>query len=188
MQGSGMNSATNFQVAFDFNGTHHILNATGYNSGVGQNPPWTSYSLTGTTTHATGNSIHFGGSSVHTGTTQMAGFIRLRNITLQYVTPSTTTVAIGSTAQAANLNVTGTLTVGGSAVQEAIPGFSLSPTILVGPTNNPTLYTGSSNWVLHSSGTYATLSVGTGGTYDAFANVTFLANETATVTCEVKLP
>ena len=112
--------------------------------------------------------------------TAATGTVNMRNL---QVYTQTTSAAIST-----DTNISGQLNVNGSALQTAIPGFSLSPTILVGPTNNPTLYTGSSNWVLHSSGTYATLSVGTGGTYDAFANLTFLANETATVSCEVKLP
>jgi len=101
-------------------------------------------------------------------------------------------VSIGSQFSSADLDVTGTLTQGGSAVQTAIPGFSLSPQIILGPTNNPTIQYGAAGWVVHSSGAYATLNVGTANPYDSFISIsgglTFLANQTATVSCEIMLP
>ena len=179
LQAPTSGSATNFQVAWDFNGGAAILNCTGFNTTT-----WTSFSVSGSTTSTTGNALHLGGSFKHTTTTQSSGTIYIRNIIVTYTTGNTA-VTIGSSTTPSDLVVTGTATVGGNLVQEAIQGFSQTINYLYGPVHMITRL-GNGTWV--DNGSDATISLSSTTQNHYFNNPWSLAqNVTYTLEIDVKL-
>ena len=83
--------------------------------------------------------------------TAATGTVNMRNLR---VYTQSTSVTIST-----NTNITGQLNVNGSAVQEAISGFSQGTTYLYGPTHMPTPMLGNSTWTNNNNGT-ATITLG----------------------------